>query len=493
MTIVRSEISHNSAAVDGGGLFRSSGGGLVLTVRDSTFSENSAGRDGGGINVALLSSSGASATVERSTLRGNLAGRSGGGIFKNGTGSFTMVDSTISGNVAELNGGGAAADKGPFTLTNSTLGGNSAGALGGGVWAGQAATLNHTTVFANNAGAAGGGAFTVYGPLTLNHAVIAGNTAPAGRDLTGLLGAIIEARYSLIGNNTGSGLAEAPIGAPDANGNRIGGPIHGVIDPRLGPLVANGGPTLTHAPLPGSPVINAGDPAASPGASGVPVNDQRGAPFTRVYGGRIDMGAVESQPNPLPGDYNFNGVVDMADYILWRDTAGSTSDLRADGNGDGIVNEADRLFWRTHFGENLQQTASMLAFSAVGFTQVTRPPINLQTGLSPARVEAKSVATSLSFATPPSKSVKRPAVTRSSASASSDEAVRRDSALAALFALELRNDQRSLEPFARQVARASASASAAGEIAKASTTQASTVDEVFKTLENTRRRVISRR
>ncbi|MCC5864207.1 MAG: hypothetical protein JJU31_03705 [Wenzhouxiangella sp.] len=58
----------------------------------------------------------------------------------------------------------------------------------------------------------------------------------------------------------------------------------------LGPLADNGGPTLTHHPLPTSPVLNAGDPDFSP----PPESDQRGPGFPRVRGGRIDIGAVEA-------------------------------------------------------------------------------------------------------------------------------------------------------------------------------------------------------
>ena len=53
---------------------------------------------------------------------------------------------------------------------------------------------------------------------------------------------------------------------------------------------------------------------------------------------------------PGSGDYNGNGVVDAADYTLWRDTLGSQLDLRADGNGDGTVDEADYVFWNDRFG-----------------------------------------------------------------------------------------------------------------------------------------------
>jgi hypothetical protein len=126
-----------------------------------------------------------------------------------------------------------------------------------------------------------------------------------------------------------------------------------MIDPLLGPLLDNGGPTLTHALLPGSPAINIGDPTAVPGAGGVPLYDQRGEPFTRVFGGRIDIGAFESQTNALPGDYNFDGIGDAGDYAVWRKTLNSFTDLRADGNGNGVVDQADYDVWRANFGRTL--------------------------------------------------------------------------------------------------------------------------------------------
>jgi len=60
------------------------------------------------------------------------------------------------------------------------------------------------------------------------------------------------------------------------------------VDPLLGPLVNNGGPSRTHALLPGSPAINAGS-----NPLGL-ANDQRGAGFPRVSSGVADMGAYES-------------------------------------------------------------------------------------------------------------------------------------------------------------------------------------------------------
>ncbi len=58
----------------------------------------------------------------------------------------------------------------------------------------------------------------------------------------------------------------------------------------------------------------------------------------------------------VPGDYNTNGVADAADYVIWRATLGSTTDLHADGSGptpgvpNGVVDQFDYTFWRANFG-----------------------------------------------------------------------------------------------------------------------------------------------
>jgi hypothetical protein len=52
----------------------------------------------------------------------------------------------------------------------------------------------------------------------------------------------------------------------------------------------------------------------------------------------------------LVGDYNQNGTVDAADYVLWRNTLGTMSDLRADGNGNGQIDAGDYDVWRANFG-----------------------------------------------------------------------------------------------------------------------------------------------
>ena len=136
-------------------------------------------------------------------------------------------------------------------------------------------------------------------------------------------------------------------------------PIHCLV-----PLADNGGPTWTHAPLVGSLAIDRGSSTAVAGSGGVPMFDQRGAPYTRVYNGdgvggaRIDIGALELQPivaPALPGDYNSSGTVDAADYAAWRNAMGSnvTPYSGADGDGSGIVDQADYGVWRAHFGLTL--------------------------------------------------------------------------------------------------------------------------------------------
>lgn len=68
------------------------------------------------------------------------------------------------------------------------------------------------------------------GPVTIRSSIVAGDY---GVDLDYGSAVPITVSNSLIGDNTGSGLAEAPVGAPDASGNFVGGPVNGAIDPML--------------------------------------------------------------------------------------------------------------------------------------------------------------------------------------------------------------------------------------------------------------------
>ena len=61
-----------------------------------------------------------------------------------------------------------------------------------------------------------------------------------------------------------------------------------------------------------------------------------------------------------PGDYNGDGVVDMADYVVWRKAAGTTN-VWADGDGNGTVGPEDYNIWRTAFGAGVATGQSIPA------------------------------------------------------------------------------------------------------------------------------------
>ncbi|MEM7315081.1 MAG: choice-of-anchor Q domain-containing protein, partial [Planctomycetota bacterium] len=214
-------------------------------------------------------------------------------------GILTLTDGTVSGNSTSgvnADGGGIFSNSGHVTLTSSTVSGNSSGRDGGGIFAVEG-TINNSTITNNSASGAGGGiGLDADGDesLIILNSIIADNTAIiTSPDFFAPLNAgDLTVEFSLIGDNTGTGLTVAPVGSPDANGNLIGGSIN-TIDPLLAPLADNGGPTMTHALLTGSPALNAGDPNFD--ISSAPF-DQRGTGFTRVNLGRIDIGAFEFSP-----------------------------------------------------------------------------------------------------------------------------------------------------------------------------------------------------
>lgn len=59
----------------------------------------------------------------------------------------------------------------------------------------------------------------------------------------------------------------------------------------------------------------------------------------------------------LPGDYNGDGVVNTADYVVWRKTVGDTTSLVADGNNDHLVDSDDHTVWRQNLGKTWQDLA----------------------------------------------------------------------------------------------------------------------------------------
>lgn len=60
------------------------------------------------------------------------------------------------------------------------------------------------------------------------------------------------------------------------------------------------------------------------------------------------------------GDYNEDGMVDAADYAVWRNSWGETVALgtAADGDGNGIIGQGDYAVWKAHFGESVNLVGS---------------------------------------------------------------------------------------------------------------------------------------
>jgi hypothetical protein len=76
------------------------------------------------------------------------------------------------------------------------------------------------------------------------------------------------------------------------------------------------------------------------------------APFFMAAAATVTTIVRDGLSVPLVGDYNLNGTVDAADYVMWRNTLGSpvTPSSGADGDGDGMIGSGDYDLWRAHFG-----------------------------------------------------------------------------------------------------------------------------------------------
>jgi len=276
-------------------------------------------------------------TVNDSTLTGNSGISYGGAIYN--TGALTVSNSTITGNNVNAGpdtlypnswGGGIYQAGGRLSLSSSTLSNNTAygGSIfypepdypspGAGFWIGQSAyggglyvaggtvSIDHSTIAGNQAltghtdyvpsnyywpgDGVGGGIVNNAGQSALQvyDTILAGNVASYASDYNGsvayrasdLYGSFASLGHDLIGNSSGgSGFAATDL----LN-----------VNPQLGPLQNNGGPTETMALLAGSPAINAGDNTSAP------AYDQRGPGFPRIVGGTIDIGAFEVQTAVAP-------------------------------------------------------------------------------------------------------------------------------------------------------------------------------------------------
>jgi hypothetical protein len=178
---------------------------------------------------------------------------------------------------------------------------------GGGILNPGTATVTYCTISGNSSawlyGPAGG--ISNGGKLDLYNTILSGNVMYDDLRHVGKTPDDFDGTINSLGHNLiGSGVTTYSGFDPTDLLN---------VDPRLGPLQDNGGPTFTHALLPGSPAINAGDNTAAPRF------DQRGEGYPRIVGGTIDIGAFESQAtSSVVADPGFEQVAVGAGNYQYR-------------------------------------------------------------------------------------------------------------------------------------------------------------------------------
>jgi CSLREA domain-containing protein len=260
--------------------FRNNGGGVgtptTLTIENSVISNNS---NAGVVNTGT-------ASITNTTIHDNYYRFSTGGGGINNGGTMYVLNSAITGNRAVESGGGVYNVVGRLYLTNSTVSGNLANNSGGGVYnttginGTGSVILTNSTITNNTANGIGGGVSNNGGGIiTAVNSIIARNIGISNPDFSG---AVMSNGYNLIGNITGS---TGWLATDLLN-----------LDPLLGLLGNNGGQTLTHAVLPGSPAINAGNNnlARNPQNNLELLTDQRGVGFLRTVDNLVDIGAYEA-------------------------------------------------------------------------------------------------------------------------------------------------------------------------------------------------------
>lgn len=308
-TIVRSQFRNNWTSYRGGAL----GVRGTIEIRDSVFADNWAGSDGGAISMyseddtdyVLIVNTTFSGNSTNDPTAGDVA--TGGAIVSRDYTSFRIINSTFSGN--RINGtgtGGAIHLRGPATVE----------------------IFNSTIV--DNVGNGIGGVEVETGSLLLRNSILARND---GQDIR----AVTKSHFSLIGNSTGTGYA-ATGGEPDSSGNLIGSPSQR-LEPFLGVLRDNGGAVPTRLPRNISPAINSGDPNFAD-STAYQRFDQRGEPYRRVVGGRVDMGAVETT-SFQDGDIDRDGVLSVDDIDAFCQALHTAQDADFDWNQDGFWDVAD--------------------------------------------------------------------------------------------------------------------------------------------------------
>jgi hypothetical protein len=225
--------THSGGGISNRGVLTLTGVILTHNVASGTLSSDIGGAvsNGGFDNGRLV--------MENCVVSHNTA-RRGGGIFFNST--LWMTNTLVYSNTATA--GGGIHNYGAMTLTNVTLSDNYASVNGSGLRNNGEAIVVNSTIAAND-----GSGISNFGAITLANTILADNS------FGNCYGAIASAGYNL-DSGTSCGFS--------ATGDITN------TDPLLGPLQDNGGPSWTHALLPGSPAIDRGTNAVCP------ATDQRG-------------------------------------------------------------------------------------------------------------------------------------------------------------------------------------------------------------------------
>ena len=307
--ILNSVISGNSATGGGGGLVLYGYiGGNATTVRDTTVSGNQS-PNGAGVVITNVRQ-GSSVLIDRSTLSGNQGGASsfGGGLLieRNIGGRVDLRNSTVSGNTATSGAGISFGSTSNSPLFGADSDGNTVGSI----------NLYNSTIAANTADTHGGGLYLSQydsgtppvkksGTITVRSSVIADNTAGGAAQDTDRVDTSTSGGFDLAFS-----LLETQGDAPVTATSSILG-----VDPKLGALADNGGPTKTMKPDGTSPLLDQGI-----GQPKMTV-DQRGQPrpvdtglSNPTNGDGTDIGAVELDaasvvlPPPTPDPTFLAGI-----------------------------------------------------------------------------------------------------------------------------------------------------------------------------------------
>jgi len=304
VTTTGTVFDHNQATWYGGGFYNL--GAAVLL--DTLLFDNRAIGGAGLLNENV-------AVLDGCRLFQNVASGPGGGLWNDG-GLVRITDSSVEANQAYLGGGIENTNMGETTILSSTISANVALANGGGIVNGGGALLvtTNTTISGNRAEDRGGGLENL-GTARLSFVTIAANVADSDDDAFGNGGGIwgppsssLDLKNSIIAANSDLG-GEAPDcdGTLDTAGHVLvqditnctlsgsGTKLTGV-DPLLGALADNGGPTQTQALGNGSPAIDAVTDCTDLDSAAVTV-DQRGV--ARPQRAACDLGAFERQPERI--------------------------------------------------------------------------------------------------------------------------------------------------------------------------------------------------